>query len=75
MNGAEVLKALKQDAELKTIPVVILTTSAAREDIATAYARHASAYVVKPVNLDDFMHAVQHIDNFYRERTAHPPTT
>jgi CheY-like chemotaxis protein len=74
MNGVEVLRVLKQDEDLKTIPVVVLTTSAASEDISAAYATHASAYVVKPVNLDDFMHAVQHIDTFYRERAAHPPT-
>lgn len=72
MNGAELLAILKQDPELKGIPVVILTTSAAREDVSTAYNRHANAYVVKPVNLDDFTGAVQGIDAFYRELAARP---
>ncbi len=73
MNGTEVLKTLKEDDDLKAIPVVILTTSAAREDISTAYATHASAYVVKPVNLDDFIGAVRNIDNFFRELAEHLP--
>jgi CheY-like chemotaxis protein len=73
MNGNEVLKILKEDKDLKAIPVVILTTSAAREDISTAYATHASAYVVKPVNLDEFIGAVRNIDNFYRELAEHLP--
>jgi CheY-like chemotaxis protein len=73
MSGAELLKILKEDEELKAIPVVILTTSAAAEDVAAAYATHASAYVVKPVNLDEFMGAVQNIDTFYRELTEHLP--
>jgi CheY-like chemotaxis protein len=73
MNGVELLKILKQDEELRAIPVVILTTSAAAEDVAAAYGTYASAYVVKPVNLDDFMDAVQNIDSFYRELTEHLP--
>jgi CheY-like chemotaxis protein len=75
MNGAEVLKILKQDENLKAIPVVILTTSAAREDISTAYATQASAYVVKPVNLDGFIGAVRNIDSFYRELAEHLPSS
>lgn len=74
MNGAEMLKILKEDSDLKAIPVVILTTSAANEDVATAYATHASAYVVKPVNLDDFIEAVRSIDAFYREIAEHLPS-
>jgi CheY-like chemotaxis protein len=74
MNGAEMLKILKQEPALKAIPVVVLTTSAANEDVATAYATHASAYVVKPVNLDDFIDAVRNIDTFYRELAEHLPS-
>jgi CheY-like chemotaxis protein len=74
MNGVEMLKILKDDEELRAIPVVILTTSAANEDISSAYATHASAYVVKPVNLDDFINAVQNIDSFYRELAEHLPS-
>jgi CheY-like chemotaxis protein len=73
MNGAEMLKILKDDDDLRAIPVVILTTSAATEDIASAYATHANAYVVKPVNLDDFIDAVRNIDTFYRELAEHLP--
>ncbi|MEO5877397.1 MAG: response regulator [Streptosporangiaceae bacterium] len=70
MNGAELLEILKEDDKLKAIPVVVLTTSRAPEDISTAYHRHANAYVTKPVNLDDFMRAVRSIDNFYLETAA-----
>lgn len=73
MSGTEMLKILKQEPELKAIPVVVLTTSAASEDVAAAYATHASAYVVKPVNLDDFIDAVRNIDTFYRELAEHLP--
>ncbi|GLY85636.1 response regulator [Actinoallomurus iriomotensis] len=73
MSGAEMLKILKQEPSLKAIPVVVLTTSAADEDVASAYATHASAYVVKPVNLDDFIEAVRNIDTFYRELAEHLP--
>lgn len=73
MNGAETLKALKEDEALKSIPTVILTTSAASQDVSAAYATYASAYVVKPVNLDDFISAVRNIDTFYREFAEHPP--
>jgi CheY-like chemotaxis protein len=73
MNGAEMLKVLKEDAELKAIPVVILTTSAASADFARAHDTHASAYVVKPLNLDEFISAVQDIDTFYRELTEPLP--
>jgi len=73
MNGVEMLKILKVDERLKTIPVVILTTSSASEDVSSAYATHASAYVVKPVNLDDFISAVRNIDAFYRDLAEHPP--
>jgi CheY-like chemotaxis protein len=73
MNGTEVLKILKEDEELRTIPVVILTTSSASQDVSAAYATYASAYVVKPVNLDDFISAVRNIDSFYREFAEHPP--
>jgi CheY-like chemotaxis protein len=73
MNGVETLKILKDDEDLRAIPVVILTTSAAAEDIASAYATDANAYVVKPVNLDDFINAVRNIDTFYRELAEHLP--
>lgn len=72
MSGTELLSVLKNDDELKTIPVVVLTTSAAPDDVATAYQRHANAYVTKPVNLDDFTRAVRSIESFYRETAVRP---
>ena len=55
------------------IPVVVLTTSSAPDDVSSAYRSHAAAYVVKPVTLDEFTAAVQRIDSFYRETTARLP--
>lgn len=73
MNGTELLAIIKDDEQLKAIPVVILTTSQAPEDIAAAYNRHANAFVTKPVNLDDFNRAVRSIDSFYFETAATLP--
>ncbi|HZP51363.1 response regulator [Actinocrinis sp.] len=65
MNGWELLSELKADERLKVIPVVVLTTSAAPQDVTNAYQRHANAYVTKPANLADFEHAVRSIDEFF----------
>jgi CheY-like chemotaxis protein len=73
MNGRELLAVLKDDPELCLIPVVVLTTSATPDDVTAAYRQHANAYVTKPVNLDDFLQAVQGIDDFFLE-TATVPT-
>ncbi|MGW1893762.1 response regulator [Streptomyces sp. NPDC002004] len=73
MNGRELLAVLKSDERLRSIPVVVLTTSAAPDDVLDAYRRHASAYVTKPVNLDDFERAVQSIDAFYFDTTTRLP--
>jgi CheY-like chemotaxis protein len=54
VDGLEVLKAVKEDRELHTIPVVVLTTSAAEQDVAAAYRHYANSYLVKPVGYDDF---------------------
>ncbi|MFB7778967.1 response regulator [Streptomyces bauhiniae] len=75
MNGRELLQVLKADDELQTIPVVVLTTSSAPEDVAGAYQGHANAYVTKPVNLAEFEQAVQSIDAFYLETATRPPRT
>ncbi|GAA5019325.1 response regulator [Kitasatospora paranensis] len=72
MSGTELLSVLKNDEDLKTIPVVVLTTSAAPDDVSSAYRRHANAYVTKPVNLDDFTRAVRSIESFYRETAVRP---
>ncbi len=72
MNGREVLAVLKNDPALTTVPVVVLTTSAAPDDVTHAYQEHANAYVTKPVNLDDFIQAVQSIDAFFLETATQP---
>ncbi|KAB2976931.1 response regulator [Streptomyces sp. SS1-1] len=73
MNGREFLAVVKEDPELRTIPVVVLTTSAAPDDVTGAYRHHANAYVTKPVNLDEFEAAVRSIDSFYLDIAVKPP--
>ncbi|SFE08907.1 Response regulator receiver domain-containing protein [Actinacidiphila alni] len=73
MNGREFLGVLQEDSDLASIPLVVLTTSAAPDDIADAYRKHANAYVTKPVNLDEFLEAVQRIDAFFLETSAPLP--
>lgn len=65
MDGREVLAAVKADPELKQIPVVVLTTSEAEEDVLRSYALHANAYVTKPVDFDRFIDVVRQIDDFF----------
>ncbi|MEU8820525.1 response regulator [Actinoplanes sp. NPDC048796] len=67
MDGREVLAELKADDGLKSIPVVVLTTSGESTDITASYVRHANAFVTKPMELDAFVAAVQQIDRFYRD--------
>lgn len=64
-DGRQVLEKIKSDPDLKHIPVVVLTTSAAEEDILRSYKLHANAYVTKPVDLEQFIKAVQQIDDFF----------
>jgi CheY-like chemotaxis protein len=64
-DGLEVLAELKEDPALRIIPVVILTTSQADEDILRSYALHANAYVSKPVDFERFMDVIRQIDNFF----------
>lgn len=63
--GHEVLAEVKSDVELQRIPVVILTTSDAEEDILRSYDLHANAYVTKPVDFDRFLDVVRQIDEFF----------
>ena len=67
MDGREVLAALKEDPVLRAIPVVVLTTSEAEEDVVRSYSLHANAYVTKPVDFDAFIHVVRQIDDFFVE--------
>jgi CheY-like chemotaxis protein len=64
-DGREVLAELKDDLELRLIPVVVLTTSEAEEDIVRSYSLHANAYVSKPVDFDRFMEVIRQIDDFF----------
>jgi CheY-like chemotaxis protein len=64
-DGREVLEEIKGDENLRRIPVVVLTTSAADEDIVRSYNLHANAYVTKPVDFDRFIEVVRTIDDFF----------
>jgi CheY-like chemotaxis protein len=64
-DGMQLLEKIKTDPDLCHIPVVVLTTSSAEEDILRSYKLHANAYVTKPVDLDQFMKAVRQIDEFF----------
>jgi CheY-like chemotaxis protein len=64
-DGREVLAEIKEDEQLKKIPVVVLTTSAAERDILRAYNLHANCYITKPVDLEQFIHVVQLIEDFW----------
>lgn len=65
MDGRQVLAEIKSDEVLKSIPVVILTTSAAETDIIKSYSLHANCYITKPIDLDQFMKVVQATEEFW----------
>ena len=64
-DGGEVLAEIKSDADLKRIPVVVLTTSRAEQDVLKSYDLHANAYITKPVDLDQFMEVVRSVEGFW----------
>jgi chemotaxis family two-component system response regulator Rcp1 len=64
-DGREVLAEIKDDDDLKSIPVVVLTTSQAEEDIARTYNLHANCYITKPVDLEQFLNVVHSIEKFW----------
>lgn len=64
-NGIEVLEEVKVDNDLKQIPVIILTTSQAEQDVARAYGLHANCYISKPVDFGQFSNVVRSIENFW----------
>jgi CheY-like chemotaxis protein len=72
-DGREVLQEIKSDPALKQIPVVVLTTSKAEEDVVRSYNLHANCYVTKPVDLENFITAVQSIDRFWLTVATLPP--
>ncbi|PRX49809.1 response regulator [Salegentibacter salegens] len=65
MNGHEVLKFVKQHKDLRQIPVIMLTTSSSKEDIDISYQNYANCYITKPIEVDDFMNAVNQIEEFW----------
>jgi chemotaxis family two-component system response regulator Rcp1 len=72
-DGREVLGSIKNDDRFKQIPVVILTTSEAEEDVLRSYELHANCYITKPVDLEKFIVVVQSIDKFWLTVVTLPP--
>jgi two-component system, chemotaxis family, response regulator Rcp1 len=72
-DGREVLSVIKNDDKLRHIPVVVLTTSKAEEDVLRSYELHANCYVTKPVDLEKFIVVVQSIDRFWLTVVTLPP--
>ncbi|MFF0151094.1 response regulator [Micromonospora sp. NPDC005203] len=72
-DGREVLEEIKNDPELRRIPVVVLTTSQAEEDILRSYQLHANAYVAKPVDFERFISVIRQIDEFFVSVVRLPP--
>ena len=73
MDGREVLQAIKSDKKLATIPVIVLTVSAAEEDIVRSYAGHASSYITKPVDIDQFKKAILSVKEYWFAVVKLPP--
>ena len=71
-DGREVLAEVKADPALRRIPVIVLTTSEAEEDILRSYDLHANSYVTKPLDIDDFLGAVRKIEGFWLELVRLP---
>ena len=72
-DGREVLKELKTDGNLKRIPVVVLTTSKAPEDVLQAYGLNANCYIAKPIDLEQFIEVVRSIEHFWLSVATLPP--
>ena len=75
MDGREVLAHIKSDAALRVIPVVVLTTSRAEEDVLRAYDLNANCYITKPVDLEQFIRVVQAIEDFWLTIVRLPPSS
>lgn len=71
-DGREVLEDIKADADLRRIPVIVLTTSSSEEDILRTYDLHANAYVTKPMDIGDFLTAVRQIEGFWLQLVRLP---
>jgi CheY-like chemotaxis protein len=73
MNGYEVLAELKEDPDLRTIPVIILTSSDADQDVIKAYQHHANCYISKPIEFDKFIKVIRMIEEFWLSTVRLPP--
>ena len=73
-HGSEILAELKSDERFKSIPIVILTTSKADEDVLKSYRLHANCYITKPVDLDEFVRVVKSIEDFWLSLVKLPPS-
>jgi CheY-like chemotaxis protein len=73
-DGRQVLEEIKADENLRRIPVIVLTTSGADEDILRSYNLHANAYVTKPVDFDRFVDVIRQIDDFFISVVRLPPS-
>lgn len=73
MDGKEVLAEIKSDSDLKRIPVIILTTSSANQDILKSYDLHVNCYIIKPIDLDRFTAAIKSIADFWLNIVKLPP--
>lgn len=74
ISGLEVLERIKQDPQLREIPVVVLTTSAADEDVIAAYRHHVNAYVRKPIDFEAFLGTVREVGDFWLAIVTLPPS-
>jgi DNA-binding response OmpR family regulator len=72
-DGSEVLREIKENSNLKNTPVIILTTSSAEKDMIMAYDLHANAYLVKPIDFDEFMKVIKSIEDFWFKAVTLPP--
>jgi CheY-like chemotaxis protein len=72
VDGIDVLKAIKEDDDLKTIPVVVLTTSEAEKDVARAYYNHANSYLVKPVGFEEFKKLMDDLGFYWLSWNTNP---
>jgi two-component system, chemotaxis family, response regulator Rcp1 len=72
MDGREVLALIKEDEELKMIPVVVLTTSGSEEDVLKTYRLHANCYLTKPVDLSQFLNVMKGIEDFWMAKAKLP---
>lgn len=72
-DGREVLADIKADLDLKSIPVIVFSSSAAPADVTAAYGLHANCYLTKPIKFDDFAHIVHLVESFWLEGVTLPP--